>query len=157
MDAIRQYILSVICMAIVCGIVQMLFPSGTVASVVKILSGLIVTIAVLSPLLQEKVLQWDLTFESIVSDGEAAVAEGQTAAEDALAQLIKEETQTYILNKASALGADITVEVQLRSEYPNEPASVTVRGAVSPYVKQQLANCLSQELGIAEEDQIWIS
>ena len=157
MDSIRQYILSVICMVIVCGVLQLIFQEGANASLIKLISGLIVTITVLSPLLKDKILQWDLTIENIATDGGLAVEEGERVAENALTGLIKEKTQTYILTKASEMGTDVTVDVEVQEMYPNTPKAVTIKGKVSPYVKQQLANCMRQDLGIAEEDQIWIS
>lgn len=157
MDSVRQYVLSVICVVIVCGILQLLLHSGMSASVAKFLSGLIVTITVLNPLLGDDLLHWDSAFEEISVSGELAVAEGEAAAQNLLIQHIKEKTRTYILTVASQMGADVSVEVQLQKEYPNAPQTVTIKGAVSPYVKQQLAACLRQDLGIAEEDQIWIS
>ena len=157
MDSIRQYVLSVICMVTVCGLVQMLFQSGTTASLVKMICGLIVTIAVLGPLLKDKILQWDLAFESLAMEGELVAADGVCAANEAQKQFIKENTQTYILTKAKEMGADLAVEVQLQEDYPNIPQTVTVSGSVSPYTKRQLAAFICLELGIAEENQIWIS
>ena len=157
MDSVRQYVLTVVCMVIVCGVVQMLCASGTAAAHVKLISGLMVAITIMRPLIQERIFVWDDYFAPISSNGEQMILDGQAAAENALAQLITDKTQTYILNKASDLGADIAVEVFLKDEYPMEPMSVTITGTVAPYVKQQLTECIRRELGIAKENQIWTS
>lgn len=157
MHSLRQYILSVICMTVACGILQILLTEGTAHSLVKILSGVIVSITVLTPLLKEDIFQWDMRFENIVADASAAIQEGQTAANDMVQQGIKERLEEYILTKASDIDADITVSVELETEYPNEPESLIIRGNVSPYIKQQFVTSISKDLGILEEDIAWIS
>ena len=154
-DAIRQYILSVICVVILCGLAQILF-SGS-SSLVKLITGLVVTITVISPLLRNGKLSLDIYFDQITIDSQWAVKEGEEAAMQTTCEFIKEKTETYILDKAAELGAGISVEVSVDEDTPPVPDGVTVKGTVSPYTKKQLIDCISQELGIAEEDQVWIS
>jgi hypothetical protein len=68
-----------------------------------------------------------------------------------------QKTQAYILNKASELGADITVELELGRDSPYLPKKVTIFGTSTPYAKQQMVEFMESELGIAKEDQRWIS
>ena len=58
-DTIRQYVLSVICIVICCGVLQLAVPKGTVGTLFRVISGLAVTITVLSPLLNGKMLYWN--------------------------------------------------------------------------------------------------
>ena len=157
MSTISQYVLTVICMVILCAIMQMIIPSGSAGALLKLMVGLVVTITVLTPLLKDRILQFDLQIENILSDGRQAVAEGEALSAGSYTQLIKEKTQTYIENKASALGVGIRAEVTLEKDYPNAPDTVTLTGAVSPYIKKQLSKSISEALGISEENQIWIS
>lgn len=157
MHSLRQYILAVTCITAACSVLQMLLAEGTAYSLIKMLSGLIISIAVLTPLIKEDIFQWDMQFESIVSDASVAIAEGQTVASEMVQERIKERTEEYILTKASDMDADITVSVELETEYPNKPEKLIIRGRASPYVKQQLAASISKDLGILEEDITWIS
>ena len=157
MESLRAYILSVICAAVICGIIQMLVPKGTVSTLIKVITGLVVVITALSPLINEEILRWDLRFDRIVSDGSAAITAGQDAASELLRERIKEETESYILTKASAMGVNLSAEVELAPDFPNAPVSVILDGNVTPYGKQQLASYLSSELGISEENQKWMS
>ena len=157
MDSVQQYILSIVCMSIICAVVQMLCASGTAANLVKMVGGILVAITVLQPLMREPIFHWEDNAISITQNGEQIILDGQQTAEMALSQLIKDKTQTYILNKASEMGADITVEVILKDECPMELKNVTMKGTVAPYIRQQLAESLYRDLGIAEENQIWIS
>lgn len=157
MHSLRQYILTVICVATACGILQMLLSDGTAASLVKLISGLVVSISILSPLIKEEIFQWDLRFEEIMSDSSAVILQGEATASELIQKRIKEETEAYILTKASDMGVDIGLAVELGNEYPNVPEKLTIYGDVSPYVKRQLTATISKNLGIPEENQIWIS
>ena len=155
--SLRQYILTVICITVSCGILQMLLTDGIAASLVKLISGLVISVSVLSPLINEEVLQWKLMFEDIVSDSSVVISNGETAASELVQQRIKEGTEAYILTKASNMGVDIRLNVELGNEYPNAPEKLTIYGNVSPYIKRQLSATISNDLGIPEENQIWIS
>ena len=157
MDTIRQYVLSVICIVICCGVLQLAVPKGTVGTLFRVISGLAVTITVLSPLLNGKMLYWNYQFDRIVSDSTIAISEGQNIASDLLKQRIKEETESYILTKASDLNVEMDVDVNLASDYPNTPVAVTMKGKISPYAKQRLATYIANDLAIPGENQIWIS
>lgn len=157
MDAIRQYILSVICIAILCGLTQSLFSKSSTGALVKLITGLIITITVIGPLLRGRDFSLGVYLDKISFDGSWAVAEGEEAAMQAVSERIKDRTETYILDKAAEMGAAITVDVKLKEGMPPVPAEVTVRGTVSPYVKKQLCGCLRKDLGIPEDKQIWIS
>lgn len=157
MDAIRQYILSVICIAILCGLTQTLFSKSSTGTLVKLITGLMITITVIGPLLRETDFSLGLYLDEISADGQWAVAKGEEAAIQTMSERIKEKTETYILDKAAQMGAAITVDVNLEESMPPAPAEITIKGTVSPYVKKQLTDCLRNDLGIPEDKQIWIS
>ena len=75
---------------------------------------------------------------------------------DAIRQLIIQETEAYILNKAGLLGMDIRADVELsEGEYP-VPERAVIRGNWTDSQKSQLSAMLEAELGIPEEDQRWM-
>ena len=78
------------------------------------------------------------------------------AAAQEQAKIIKEQSQAYILDKAVSLGADISVAVTVSETTPPTPIEITVKGAVSPYVKTVLKDYLKEQFGIPEEAQKWI-
>jgi hypothetical protein len=61
------------------------------------------------------------------------------------------------LDKATALGAEISVQVHLSGDALPAPNGVTVEGAISPYGKTKLSGILEKDLGIPMEAQTWIS
>lgn len=157
MSAVRQYILSVICIAILCGVVQTLFSKGSTGSLVKLITGLMITVTAIGPLLRGYDLSFDVFLDKISADGNWVIAEGERAREQELSKCIKETAETYIMDKAAKMGAAITAEVKLNDETPPVPAAVTLRGGVSPYVKKQLEGYLWTDMGIPEDKQVWIS
>ena len=157
MGSMRQYILSVLCVVIMCGLTQALFPEGTMHALIKWIGGLAVTITVLNPLVKGDLLQWDMAFSDLLVNKEIAIGQGMQIGEDALLARITESTCTYILNEASGMGANVEVEVELQEDYPYQPELVRICGAVSPYIKQQLSIFLYRKLGITEDHQIWVS
>lgn len=155
MAAIGQYVLSVVCVSVLCGILQMLIPG--VNSLIKLVMGIIIVVAAIGPIVQGGPVSVDFFLENITADGQWAVREGEQAASQTGSAFIRERTQTYISNKAAELGVQIQAEVKLDEEKQQVPCEVTIRGMVSPYVKKQLADYLHCELGISEENQIWVS
>lgn len=158
MDNIRQYILSVISISVLCGLVQLLFVDNTtVKSIIKIIAGFLVTVTVISPLLNCKSGQLEEFIRGIDSCGDYAVMQGKEMAANMTAEIIKEEVEKYIIDKANTFGVTISVDVGLQEGTIPKLAEVTVKGAVSPYVKNQIADWMQRELGINEDHQIWIS
>ena len=157
MEPIRQYILSVICMAILCGLVQNMFSGNHQGGIVKIVTGLMLTITVMGPLMDIDFLSVENYFDTLLSDSQWAVEAGELAAEKETTEIIKDQSSAYICDKANALGAELTVDVEVKGCMPPIPHRVTIMGSASPYVKKQLAVYMENELGILEENQLWIS
>ena len=57
-------------------------------------------------------------------------------------EIIKSRCETYILDKAAGLGAEITVCVTLTDAAYPVPKKVTVTGQVAPYAKARLQKIL---------------
>ena len=76
-------------------------------------------------------------------------------ADDALRQIIKTETEAYILDKAAQFDLQLDVQVALTDDVMPVPESVQLTGSVSPYVKSRLQILISNDLGIPKEQQLW--
>ena len=156
MNGVYKYILHVICTVMLCGVVSILF-SEEKSSVIKLVTGFIITAVVISPLLHKKTINLDALVAEYTDDSNFAVAEGEQAAREASEEFIKSKMETYILNKAEAMGSRIHVNVILSETKIPTPAEIKVSGTISPYVKEQLSVCIQNDLGIAKDNQIWIS
>ena len=158
MEDIRAYILSVVAAAVICGSIKMLFSGkGALSALISSLCGLFMAFVLVAPLRQLDISIYDDYFSGFMEEANAAVKEGELLAISEQKTLIKKETEAYILDKAITLGADISVSVTLSDTVPYAPIKITLKGAVSPYVKTVLKNYLIEQFGIPEEAQIWIS
>ena len=156
MGDIREYLIGVVASAVLCGVITTLIgKKGMVGSVVKLLTGLLMTMAVVRPwvgISLDGLFGWT---EDYTQQGQGIVSWGENIAMDAYQEGIKERTEAYILEKARSMGANLTVEVTLSDGEMPIPIRVTLSGNISPYAKGVLGTMLSQELGIDREEQIW--
>lgn len=156
MNTVYRYILCVICTVVLCGTVRIFLPHDE-PSLMKLTTGLIVTVVALSPILSGDSIPIRTYFDDVLSDSEFAVRSGVSVARQASVEFIKEKSEAYVLNKASELGAHVSVNVALSDSDLPIPAQVTVCGPVSPYIKMKLGECIENELGVTGDEQIWIS
>ena len=149
---IRQWLLGVILTAFAGGLARQLAPKGKEESMVRLVSGLLLTLAILRPLagtrwedikLDVGDLQSQAQAESYRKDGQAA-----------LSSVIAEKTEAYIWDKANRLGLDCQIKVTTAAGAGGIPLpdTVTVLGAYN----EALAACMEEEVGIPAEKQIWL-
>ena len=136
---------------------MLLSGKGSVHSAVKLITGIALTVTVISPLVHLDDLNFSSVLDIISADGQWAIEDGEKAAFNQISESIKEESESYILNKANALGMQITADVSVEASMPPVPRQVTITGTISPYGKAQISRFIMEDLGIAEEDQLWIS
>lgn len=155
MEALRQYVLSVAAAAIVCGIVVALVQNCGAKEWIRLLCGLILAFTAIRPIAH---LDLDALTEvslPLTLEAESASAMGEEMARQALADSIKAESEAYILDKAAALNASLTVEVTVSEDGTPVPLGAKLGGSVSPYARQQLESLIQTDLGIAKENQLW--
>lgn len=153
MEALRQYIISVVAAALLCSLVTELMPGGRAKQIIRMVCGLFLAYTVLQGLtgLELTTPDWADTSRN---EARQAAALGESLGEEALAQVIKEQTRAYILDKATALGLQLEVEVTL--DEGGIPWAVTLSGQVAPYERRQLESAIALDLGISKENQQWI-
>ena len=157
MAEIREYLIGVTAVAILCGIVTALTgEKGFLGSAMKLLSGLLMTLALVSPWVKIPINDLIGWTEDIRTEGDSLAQQGQDFAEEAYRKVIKDKVEAYILDEAKTLGLDLSVTVTLAEEGTPVPISAELHGSVSPYHRQQMTHFLSDELGIGREDQQWL-
>ena len=157
MELVREYICSVIIAAMICALIKSIFATGGHYKVLSLLCGLFLSVTILSPF---TLIRWDSWFRKItdyeLSDGTEASFTGEKYRREAMSAIIKERTEAYIFDKAAQWNESAQVCVSLQNDDIPVPVAVEIRGAFSPYARQQLASMLEKELGIAKENQLWI-
>lgn len=152
----KGYLLSVFAAAMICAIVTRLMGSkGTHAVMTKLISGLVLTFTVISPLSQVHIDQIPDWIGDYSEAGAQASAAGQQMTREALSAGIKTRTEAYILDKATALDVELEVEVTLSDEDIPRPESVRLIGKASPYAKNRLTTIIAEDIGIKKEQQLW--
>ncbi len=154
MNVLRQYVLSIVAASIISAVIMGFFQGGTTKQLLKILCGLFLAFSVIRPIQEFDINNLSLPGEAETREGEALASMGEELATEAMADIIKAETEAYILDKAAQLNLTLEVQVTVSGE-PPLPVSVQLTGPASPYGRQQLEALLSRELGIPKENQIW--
>lgn len=151
-----QYFLSVICATVISSIaISLSSKKGTYASIVKLLSGIFLSLTIIRPLAAVKLQNWESYFYEFNQSAAAIAEDGEASAKTEMATIITEKTQAYILDKASDLGLNLEIEVTLNDEMPPVPVSVVVKGNTSPYAKKTMQQYITDNIGIPEEQQVW--
>ena len=156
MDGLRQYLLSVICAAMIGGIITHLARgNGTLRLVTKLLCSLFILYMAVKPLPMLDLTRITSVTSQYTAQANKAAALGAESSAKALRQSIKEQSQAYILDKAEALDADLQVEVELSDEEIPVPKTVAITGKISPYAREKLSAMIVDDLGIEMEYQRW--
>ena len=155
MEDIRSYILSVTAAAVLCALVTVLAgKGGTLPALVKLMCGIVLAATVIYPLAGFSAVNLSQYLEQIQFDASAAVEAGTFLSKEQTSTRIKEALETYILDKAAALSANICVEVTLEEDGMT-PAGATMEGSISPFARIELETMILDELGIPREALRW--
>ena len=155
-ENIRQYIFTLICMTILCGLIPEFFEKGsTQRKLLKFAAGILMLIVAITPLTGKEVLQFDCISADLPNQTQTALGVGQEQANDMLRQIITQRTEAYILDKATSLGANLSAEVLLSDAELPTPEAVILTGAASPYVKKKLCAILTSDLAVSEDNLQW--
>lgn len=157
MDSIKQYLLSVVLAVIIIGIAKgMIGKKSPHKDVISLMSGLILLLTILIPLKSINWYPYSDYFDEINLDAEYEVILGQQQAQSEMEKIITEQTESYIFDKATAMGADldVSVEIETVNSLPM-PVAVKLEGSISPYAKTKMKEIIKNDIGIPEDRQEW--
>ena len=156
MSAFGQYLLSVVAAAITVSISNSLVDKkGAIASILKLISGLVLALVIVAPWTDLQLSDIEYTLSYTEADAAALVNDGQQLAQSEISKYIITKTTAYILDKASILGLNISVDIELTEDTPPSIQKITIAGLTSPYAKKRLAQIISDDLGVTEENLVW--
>ena len=153
MHQLGQYILSLTATAMLCGITISFFREGILKYTLQMICGIIMTIAVISPLSDLNISDVSVISDSYLIEGKTIAAMGVDLAQNEKEQCIQQRLEAYILDKADALNASVTPQVTLDNS--GFPVEVRLWGQCSDQARQALTAMITNDLGIPEEDQKW--
>lgn len=156
MDQLRSYLLSITGAAVISAIIlQITGNKSATGKILKIVTGLFMSVTLLSPLIRFRLRDMEQYIDDFRLSSEYAVGQGMQMASEELSRIIKDQTESYILDEASKMGMEMSVEVKLSDSNPPQPCFVILQGAVSPYQKKYLSQHITDKLGISRENQQW--
>ncbi|MBD5151603.1 MAG: stage III sporulation protein AF [Oscillibacter sp.] len=149
----RSWLLGIVLTSLAGGLARQLAPQGKEQAMVRLIGGLLLTLAILRPLAGQDWERLDLKLGGFASQAEEQAQAYRKNQQDALSAIIAEKTEAYIWDKANQLGLDCTVKVTTAAGENGLPlpVSVVIRG---PY-SEALARCIEEEVGIPAEKMIW--
>ncbi len=154
LEQIRSWVLGITAAAVFCAAAMELCPRGPVKAVLRSLCALVLTVALLSPLLHFDYPSYSLHLAQYRSQAEAAVRRGQNAAAEMNRRVIEQRLCAYILDKAQQLGLSLR-EVRVTLKWSPEglwyPVAVDLEGAYSAALSEYIA----AEIGVGAAAQNW--
>jgi len=158
MELIRTWILGLTGAAVITGLALSLTPKSRVRSVMRLVCGAVMIIALIKPVLEFDFETYSVGLAQYRADMDRITAAARETSDRLQRTIIEEECSAYILDKARILGLDCTVAavtVKWGDEgywYPYE-AHLQIKGPDQQ--KNNLAGLIEAELGIPRGRQYW--
>ena len=153
-ENLQHWMLQVITSAFLVALVQQLMPEGTVKQVGNLLGGLILLLVLLKPLADLSGTEWQWQVSGYQERTEAEIQQYLQLQNNQLRQLIEENTAAYIEDKAAEMGIACSAAVQAEEDGNGIPRPVRV--TLVGRKEAELVQFIRQQLGIEEEQQIWL-
>ena len=155
--AVREWLLGVLCAAVLAALADRLSPQGTAGKIGRMAGGLLLLIAVVRPVVQADLSALASASMPVWEEiGEAAWTETDMGL---LKNIIGEETGAYILDKAEELGIPCT-RVEVTCEEKDGvpyPSSVRISGPIEEAQRRTLSRTIEADLAIPADRQIYES
>lgn len=156
MEWISEYLLRILAVGVVCAICSCLTHSNrTSGGLIRMLCGIFLAVTLIAPLTKVKLENFSDYLDTVTAQASALSKDGDLDAKNELYAVIKEQVESYILDKANSLGVHVQVTASISQDDVPVPQRVEISGSVSPYHKKVLSQYIQQELGVPEAQQIW--
>ena len=156
MSSIGQYIYSLVVSAILVSLVLAIAPDkGAPSATLSLMTGIFLIIVAIAPVVKFRIGSMQNYTANIETDASKIISHAENYTKSEIARVIKEQTESYILDKAVSFGAEIKVEVMISNDGSCIPEKVQITGPISPLGKRRLSAVIKEDLGIPEELQIW--
>ena len=156
MNAVKGYLLSITAAALLLSLLMSLIHNGKMHRLLCFVGSLLMVLAVIRPVVRLDAEDIELAIKNMELETKLSQDDICSQNNQIVADIIKEQCQTYILDKAAANGQDLTVEIIISEEgdYPY-PVSVVLYGDASQEERERLEKVIEQDIGIPPERQEW--
>lgn len=153
---VKDYLTSLIAAAVICGIITTFTHKNKgCGAVVKMLCGIFMAVTVISPIAQLQLQDINVNLDQLTQEADLITQNGVSDSQQEQEAVIKQQLETYIIDKARKLETEIQVDLTLTQDELHLPQDIRIRGAVSPHNKAIIRQWINDELGIPEENQQW--
>ena len=158
MGAVRSWLLAVIAVSLLCAVAGALMPPGPVKRVGRLVCGLVLVGAILSPLKSldlEGSRRW---LEDYLASVRSREAELEKTVNSQTKVIIEQKFSAYIVDKAAELGLSCRarVECALSEDGLYLPVRTEVTGSMTADVQSKLIRIIESELGVPAQSQIYV-
>ena len=158
MGAVRGWLLAVIAVSLLCAAADALMPPGAVKRVGKLVCGLVLLGAILSPVASLDIDSSQRWLDGCLASLQSREAELEETVNSQLEAVIEEEYAAYIVDKAAQLGWSCTARVDC--EYSEEglylPVRTELTGFQTAEIQEQMIRVISEDLGVPAQSQIYV-
>jgi len=157
MEGARSWLLAVISAAVLCSAAQALMPAGAVKQVGKLVCGLVLLCAVLSPAARADLKGGQRWLEDYAASLERRKEELEEQVGEERKIIIEGKYAAYIVDKAKELGLpSCSAQVNCREEEGIYlPDAVRIFGELGEGEQARLSQVISQDLGVPMERQFY--
>lgn len=154
----RAWLLSVLSVSLVCALADALMPDGGVKRVGRLVCGLVLMGAVLSPAAGLDLDMGQQWLEDYLSGLHSREEELEETVNSQMKVIIEREYAAYILDKAAQLGLECTVRVEceLSEDGLYLPLRTEVAGLRTAGAQEKLIRIISEDLGVPAQSQIYL-
>lgn len=157
MEFIRHWVMSVVAVGMLVSLCLGLSPGGKVQKVGRFCGGLLLFLAVVTPLTRLDLTGSLQEFQDYCNQLAVTSDEFTQASETITQDLVISQSEACIQAQAKSLGADVTVSVTCKSQDGlSIPAGVSIIGAMTVQQRQQLIRWIMDAFDLSQ-DQIEIA
>lgn len=157
MGAVRGWLMAVIAVSLLCAVADALMPPGAVRRVGKLVCGLVLLGAVLSPVANLDVESGQRWLDGYLASVQSREEELEETVESQMKSIIEQNCAAYIVDKAAELGLTCTARVEcVRSEDGLYlPVRTEVTGLETAGGQEKLIRVIETDLGVPAERQFY--
>lgn len=153
-QVLRDWILGLAGAAVFCALCSAVTPEGGVRRVQKLLCGVVMALALISPLEELDMGGYSLELARCRQQAEEIAASAQEISDSLSRTFIEQRCAAYILDKARLSGFE-PGEVRVRAQWSSEGVWYPVEAQIEAEYDQRLSEKIEEELGIPAHSQHW--
>ena len=154
LEAIRTWIMGIAAAAVFCALANELTPKGAVKNVLGAVCGIVMALALVSPLLSLDFSAYSLNTARYKAEAEGISNYGEEISNRYQRTIIEESSAAYILDKAEGLSLNIT-GASVHAQWSEEGYWYPVQAEITGGYDKTLSDFIESELGIKGEMQYW--